>query len=128
MVTTLYAGILGLMYIGLAIFTIHGRYKYRVNLGTGNNENMEKRVRVHGNFAEYVPFALLIMLFAEVEGISENIIHALGIALVMGRVLHPFGILFKFGPSVGRTGGMFLTFGVIIVGSFLCIKSYFIIL
>ena len=33
MVTTLYAGILGLMYLGLTFFTIAGRFKYGVNLG-----------------------------------------------------------------------------------------------
>ena len=66
------------------------------------------------------------MLFAEVEGAAENIIHGLGILLVMGRILHPFGILFKFGPSIGRTGGMILTLIVILTASVLCIKSYFI--
>lgn len=126
MVTTLYAGILGLIYLALAFFTIQGRFKYRINLGAGDNENMEKRVRIHGNFAEYAPFALLLMLLVEVDGAAEWIIHALGISLVIGRILHPVGIFFKFGPSIGRTGGMILTLGVILIASVLSIKSYFI--
>ena len=126
MVTTLYAGILGLMYIGLAFYTIAGRWKYRINLGHGNIDDMEKRIRIHGNFAEYVPMALLLMLFAEVEGEAEITIHVLGVLLILGRLLHPFGILFRFGPSLGRTGGMVLTVMVLMAASILCIKSYFI--
>ena len=126
MVTTLYAGILGLIYIGLTFYTVAGRLKHRVNLGTGNNENMEKRIRVHGNFVEYVPMALLLMLFAEVEGEAEIVIHVLGVLLVIGRLLHPVGILLQFGPSIGRTGGMVLTVMVMMAASILCIKSYFI--
>lgn len=126
MVTTLYAGILGLIYIGLTFYTVLGRWKHRVNLGTGNNEDMEKRIRIHGNFAEYVPMALLLMLFAEVEGEAEIMIHVLGVLLILGRLLHPVGILFRFGPSWGRTGGMILTIMVLMAASILCIKSYFI--
>jgi uncharacterized membrane protein YecN with MAPEG domain len=127
MVTILYAGILGLIYFVLSAYTVLGRLKYKVNMGDGGNESMMKRMRVHANFIEYVPFALLLMTLAEFEGVPENYIHALGISLIIGRLLHPIGLTFTFGPSFCRTSGMILTFGVLVVASILCIKSYFIL-
>lgn len=126
MVTSLYAGILGLIYVGLAAYVIFGRFKYQVSLGDAGNENMLKRVRVHANFMEYVPIALILMILGEVEGISEITIHVLGSVLVIGRLLHPLGVLSVIPSPLGRIGGMVLTFLVIIVAAILCIKSYFI--
>lgn len=127
MVTTLYAGILGLIYAGFTLFVVKGRFKYQVNLGDGGDSNMMKRIRVHANFMEYVPIALLLMALAEIEGASEWLLHVLGIALLIGRIIHPLGVLKVVGPSVGRTGGMILTLLVIIVASIICIKSFFIL-
>jgi len=126
MVTPLYAGILGLIYVVISAYAILGRFKHNVNLGDGQNEDMLKRIRIHSNFIEYVPFALLLMVLAEVEGASEKLIHILGIALIIGRIIHPIGVVKVIGPSIGRSGGMVLTFLVILISAALCIKSYFI--
>lgn len=126
MVTSLYAGILGLLYVAISAYTILGRFKHNVNLGDGGNDDMLKRIRVHANFIEYVPFALFLMILAEVEGASETLIHILGVALVIGRLMHSYGVIRVVGSSVGRSGGMVLTLTVIIVAAILCIKSYFI--
>ncbi len=125
MVTILYAGILGLIYIALSVYTIAGRFKYNQNIGDGGHESMAKRVRVHGNFIEYVPLALILMMLAEFEGASEDMLHGLGGALVFARLIHPIGLMRKKGPSLCRSGGMIITFGVIITASIICIRSYF---
>jgi uncharacterized membrane protein YecN with MAPEG domain len=125
MVTILYAGILGLMYIALSLYTIAGRFKYNQNIGDGGHESMAKRIRVHGNFIEYVPLALILLMLAEFEGAAENTLHALGGALVFARLIHPIGLMRKKGPSLCRSGGMLITFGVIIVASIICIRSYY---
>lgn len=125
MVTTVYAGLLGLIYLALSIFVIMGRWKYRVNMGDGGSENLLKRIRLHGNFIEYVPLALILMFLSEQEDASEMTIHILGMALVIGRIMHPIGLYNKFGASIGRSGGMFLTFAVIFTASLICIKSFF---
>lgn len=126
MVTSLYAGILGLIYICLSAYVILGRFKYKVNLGDGANEDMFKRIRVHANFIEYVPIALILMILAEVEGISEMIIHILGISLIISRIFHALSISKILAIPMGRQIGMMMTFLVIIVSAILCIKSYFI--
>ncbi len=126
MVTSLYAGILGLIYVGLSVYVILGRFKHQVNLSDGGNEDMLKRIRIHANFMEYVPIVLILMVLGEVEGVSETFIHVLGGVLVLSRVMHFLGILNIIPSVLGRRGGMALTLLVIITASILCIKSYFI--
>ena len=126
MVTTLYAGILGLIYIALSLFVIRGRFKERVSIGAGAEEGLFKRIRLHGNFIEYVPLALILMMLAEQEGTPENWMHILGRVLILGRLLHIWGYYRSEGVSIGRTGGMILTFGVIITASVLCIRTYYV--
>ena len=39
----------------------------RSALGDGSNPALERRIRVQGNFAEYVPMALILLLFVELQ-------------------------------------------------------------
>ncbi len=126
MVTTLYAGILGLLYVALSFYVIKGRFKHEIALGDDGNKDMMKRVRIHANFAEYVPFTLLLIILAEFEGTSEYLIHGLCVALLIGRLGHVYGVMTKDGTSVGRAGGTVATFLVIIVAAITCIQSFFI--
>ena len=67
-ITALYAGILALIVIALAInVTVH-RVKLRVPLGDGGNAEMRRMIRLHGNAAEYIPLAMLLMLIYELNG------------------------------------------------------------
>lgn len=125
MITALYAGILGLIYIALSFFVIKGRFKHRISLGDGGNDDLQKRIRIHANFAEYIPFALILIILAEFTGVADMLIHILGGALVLGRLMHLYGILTKEGSSIGRAGGMMITFLVILTASVICILSSF---
>lgn len=125
MVTSLYAGILGLMYVGLAIFTILGRFKHKVAIGDGGNEDMLRRIRLHGNFAEYVPIALILILLTELGNTSSYVIHGLGAILVFGRFFHALG-LYNVAPiNKSRQIGMICTFFVLIMASITSILAYF---
>lgn len=126
MVTTLYAGILGLLYVALSFYVIKGRFKHQIPLGDAGSADMIKRIRVHANFIEYVPFALLLIILAEFEGTSEYIIHGLCVALLIGRLGHVYGVMTKEGTSIGRAGGTILTFLVIVTAAIICIQSFFI--
>lgn len=119
--TPLYAGILALLYVALAFHVIQGRWKSRIGLGAGGDAGMLTRIRMHGNFAEYVPFCLLLMLLAELGGAAAIWLHALGMALVLGRLAHAVGLSRTDGASVWRAFGMAATFGVLIVGGLLAI-------
>jgi len=113
-VTPLYAAILGLVFVALSLQTIRLRRRHRVALGDGDQTPLRRAMRVHANFAEYVPLALLLMFFVERGGGSALRIHALGAALLAGRLLHAWGVSQTKENLRYRTIGMVLTFSVII--------------
>ena len=55
---------------------------------TGGNRALERRMRIHANFAEYVPLALLLLAFMEMGGRPSWLVHAFCIALVLARIGH----------------------------------------
>jgi hypothetical protein len=63
--TALYAGILALIAIALAINVAVHRVKLRVPIGDGGNAEMRRMIRLHGNAAEYIPLAIVLMLIYE---------------------------------------------------------------
>lgn len=125
MITTLYAGILAILYIALAFCVIRGRYKHRIPLGDGANEDMLRRIRVHANFAEYVPIALLLLFFVDDGGTSPLLVHGLGLMLLIGRLLHIWGVRSASGPSIGRFLGMALTFVMILICAVILLWKFF---
>jgi uncharacterized membrane protein YecN with MAPEG domain len=87
-----YAAILVLIFVFLSARVIQMRASAKIGIGTGNNPEMERRIRVHGNFAEYVPLALLLLVFMEMQQHSRYLIHILCIALIVARVVHAIGV------------------------------------
>ncbi len=81
-VTAIYAGLLALMMVFLAANVVRLRGKHRVTLQDGGNPDMALGIRVFGNFAEYVPMALVLMMLAESAGTASWALHGLGVALV----------------------------------------------
>lgn len=127
MITIVYAGILGILYIGLTLWVAHGRFKYRVKLGDGGVMPMTQRIRVHANFAEYVPFALLLLYMVDTSAYAPVIVHVLGIMLVAGRFLHVWGLSSSPGTSFGRMVGTCLTLLVIFACAVLLIWKFLIL-
>lgn len=109
-VTSFYAGILVLMFVGLSVRVVLRRTAARVTLGDGGDRALLRRLRVHGNFAEYVPFALILMALAEAQGLAVEGLHAIGAVLILGRCLHAFGVSREPEPIRWRVVGMALTF------------------
>ncbi|WP_119421467.1 MAPEG family protein [Desertibaculum subflavum] len=112
-----YAGILGLVLIGLSLRVIRYRLKHRVGLGDGGEAGLRQAMRMQGNFIEYVPLALILMLCLELMAASAGLLHGLGVALVVARVAHALGIAMTDGASVPRFVGTVGTFGVLVVGA-----------
>ena len=114
-ITALYAAIFGLMLMVLSIRIPTARRKFRIGIGTGGNADLARMIRVHGNFVEYVPMALLLLLLNEINAQHTIFLHAAGIALLAGRLGHAFGLGRNAGTSFGRFWGTFLTWTVIIL-------------
>jgi uncharacterized membrane protein YecN with MAPEG domain len=83
-----YAALLTFIYIFLSARVIQSRGAVRVKIGTGGHQGLERRMRIHANFAEYVPLALLLLVFMEMQGRPGWLLHLLCIALVAARIGH----------------------------------------
>jgi uncharacterized protein len=83
-----YAAVLTFFYIFLSFRVIKSRVVTKVLIGTGSDRGLERRMRIHANFAEYVPLALLLLIFMEMQGRSSWLLHLLCIALVVARIGH----------------------------------------
>ncbi|MBI0536177.1 hypothetical protein D9599_11385 [Roseomonas sp. KE2513] len=120
-VTLLYAGVLGLGFVALSLRVIRARGRARVSLGTGGDAALERAVRAHGNFAEYVPLALVLMLAAEVSGGASWPLHLAGASLLAGRLLHALALRMDEVDFRLRAAGMALTFLALVLLSLTCL-------
>ncbi|MGY3880413.1 MAPEG family protein [Aeromonas veronii] len=112
-----YAALLALLFVLLSIRTIRTRHSRKVALGHGDDPAMLRAMRVHANFAEYVPLALLLIYFVETGNQTPWLIHLLGSALLLGRLCHAFGMSRTPENFRYRVVGMGLTFTVILVSA-----------
>ena len=112
-VTPVYASLLGFLFIALSVRTIRLRRKHRVAVGDGDNSELRRAMRVHANFAEYVPLSLLLIFFAELDGSPKWWINVLAGALLCGRLAHAWGGSQAKENFRYRVSGMVLTFSVI---------------
>jgi uncharacterized protein len=116
-VVPFYASLLALLYFILTVRVIRIRRKERMPLGDRGNPRLQRAMRVHANFAEYVPLALILLTFVEWQGSSRLLVHGLGLALLIGRIVHAYGVSQEKENYNHRTAGMFLTFGAILVAA-----------
>ncbi len=117
MITAIYAAVLAVMYVGLALAVVRQRFKLRVGLGDGQQPELIKAIRIHGNFAEYVPFLLVLMFIVEQQQAAAWQIHLLGVLTVGGRLLHLIGLRKSSGTSIARFFGIISTFAALLCGA-----------
>lgn len=110
------AALLGLTLVVLSIQVVIIRRRERIGVGTGDSMPLRLAVRVHANFIEYVPMALILIFLLQRNG--DAILAAyLAAALVIARLLHAFGLSRSAGTSVGRFIGTALTWVVLLTAS-----------
>jgi uncharacterized membrane protein YecN with MAPEG domain len=108
-----YAAVLALLFVLLSVNVIRGRREQQVAIGAPPGGDLLRRIRVHGNFAEYVPFALLLLAMAETRGARPPILHALCVCLLLGRFVHAWGVSRPVEDYRFRIAGMAATFTAI---------------
>jgi len=123
-ITPLFAAIFGIMYIALSISVAKRRLKGNISLGTGGNDDLEKAIRVHGNFSEYVPFTLLLLWLLETVSLSHSLVFVLGVVFLVARIAHCIGMLNQDKLLILRKLGMVGTFGVILIASLATLWLY----
>ena len=112
-VVPVYAALCGLLLILLSVRVIRQRRRSKVALGDAGKPEMQRAMRVQANFSEYAPLALLLLALAELQGLDPLILHGLGLSLLLGRLLHAFGVAREPENFGFRVAGMVLTFAAI---------------
>ena len=107
----------GLLYIVNAWRVISLRRKHRVGLGHGDIPDLRRAIRVFGNFTEWVPMGLILLIALEFEQAPFWYQHLMGGSLLLGRIIHSVGLSRSHGASPGRMIGMILTMFSILVGA-----------
>ena len=120
-VTPLYAGLLALWLLVLALRVVQRRSATHIYIGDGGDPALVRTMRGQANFTEYVPLALLLLAILELSRFSLYALHALGATLVLARVLHGYAFGFATQFRFGRYWGAVLTFCVIAIEAILCL-------
>lgn len=116
-ITPIYAGLATLFFVFLSFRVIGSRRAARVGLGDGGNAALLRRLRVHANFAEYVPLAILLMVLAELQNAPAWTLHLTGAALIAGRLVHAYAVGQEPEPARLRVLAMRLTFVALVSGA-----------
>ena len=109
MITLFYAGLCALLVLFLAARVVRWRMAHKIGLGDGGDTELLRRVRVHGNAVEYLPLCLILLGGMELNGYPAPLIHGFGLALVLSRIAHAWGLSRTSGTSPGRFAGTLVT-------------------
>ena len=108
-ITLLFASLHVLLLLALLAPISRHRHAHKIGLGDGGDKVLARKVRVHGNFVEHAPFALLVLALLELCGLPAVATWTFGGALLLGRILHAVGMSRSGGYSIGRFWGTALT-------------------
>lgn len=117
-VTSLYAIPLGIIFLVLFMQVVFLRSSLSVSIGDAGNKDLHERIRRHGNFVEWVPMVLILLLVNEARGTGVMWLHISGALLTIGRVLHPLGLKADVSTHplriAGNMGGILATIILVI--------------
>lgn len=112
-----YAALLALLFVALSVRTLYLRRTLHIAVGDGGNATMLRAMRVHSNFAEYVPFSLILFFLIEQSGAHSSVVHLYCASLLCGRVIHAFGVSQVKERFAFRVAGMALTLGPLLTAA-----------
>lgn len=93
MTSAIYASASAFLIVWLSLNVIKVRTAKRIILGDGHDEELLTAIAAQLNAIEYIPIALLLLFSLEYNDANLIIVHALGIALIIGRIVHAKGLL-----------------------------------
>ncbi|MEP7156569.1 MAG: MAPEG family protein [Betaproteobacteria bacterium] len=112
-ISALYAGLLAILVVMLAVVVIRLRQTLRVGTGDGGNRDLVRAIRAHGNAVETIPLFLILLALYEINRGNVTMLHVYGAVFFISRVLHAWGLFSSGGASPGRLAGT--------VGTFICL-------
>lgn len=108
MITALYAALLALLMMWLAVQVIKQRRKNKVAYADGGIEGLQIARSAQGNAVDSIPITVILLALLEMNGANVLLIHGLGILFLVARIVHARAILAQ--DLKGRIMGMKLTF------------------
>lgn len=125
-VTAVFAAVTGLLLLVLSTHVVRFRLKYQKGMGVTDDRDFEAAVRAHANLVEYAPLGLLMLALAELNGVSGQLVYWAGMALVVGRILHAWGMINgRGGTHKARMAGIVLTWLAILVTALLLLWNVY---
>jgi len=124
MATPVYAAILAVIFVALSFRTLLLRRARGIPIGAAEDPVLARAARAHANFAEYVPFALLLLYLLETRTNIGMGLHVLGVSLIVGRLAHAYGVSQVDEDYRFRVFGMVITLGTMISASARILASY----
>ncbi|EON92995.1 hypothetical protein MARLIPOL_06049 [Marinobacter lipolyticus SM19] len=125
-VTAVFAAVIGLLLLVLSTHVVRYRLKYQKGMGVTDDRDFEAAVRAHANLVEYAPLGLIMLGLAELNGVPGVLVYWSGMALVVGRVLHAWGMINgRGGTHKARMAGIALTWLAILVTALLLFWNVF---
>ena len=119
-----YAALLALMFVVLSIRIIRLRQGLSVGLGDAGDPQLQRAIRVHANFAEYVPLGLVLIFLVEVKGAPWLLVNLLCLGLLLGRLCHAYGVSQVKEDLRFRVCAMIMTFLTLLVCAAYLLLSY----
>lgn len=115
-VSAVFAAVLGLLLVILSVLVSRFRLRLKHGLGVTEDIDFQATVRAHANLVEYAPIGLIMLAIAELNGVSATLIYWTGMAFVVGRLLHAFGMIKGRGAThMARMVGILLTWLALVV-------------
>lgn len=119
----IYIGILTLMMMVFGVRVSALRNKFKVSLGTGDQPELQRAVRVFGNMAEWIPMILITLVVSEMLGAPQWLIHVVGIALIVGRLATLPGIRPDQTNAARAVAAMLTLLSALVTGGYLVYVS-----
>jgi uncharacterized protein len=120
-----YVALIILMGVFLSARVILQRRSKLIGIGDGGDKVAARIIRAQANFCEYAPFAMALLILLPLLGTASWIIHAVGIVFLLGRAAHAYALSLSAGSSIGRVGGMVLTFTALLIGAVALLAAAF---
>ena len=111
-ITLLITGCLIIMQLVLTAIVIRDRRRSKVHIDSDGALGLERAIRAHANFTEVTPIFLISLLILELVDSYLWWVFILGVAFILGRILHARSLLVteaRSGSHRGRVVGMILT-------------------
>jgi hypothetical protein len=112
----LWVGLHLILLLVLSVLVVRQRRLHQVVLGDAEIPQLAQAIRAFGNATEYVPGGLIAIAVLAVAGGIPLEVHAVGLTLFAGRVLHAIGLSRSGGSSVLRSAGIVATWIAYILG------------